>query len=61
MDSVTLKKGCKLKRVIVDKLNVVEKGDQIGFNPDDDRFRCHIDPSGISIIPKGGRLIKSRE
>jgi glucose-1-phosphate adenylyltransferase len=58
MDHVVLKKNCKLRRVIVDKLNVVEEGEQIGFNPDEDRFRCHIDRSGIAIIPRGGRLIK---
>lgn len=58
MDHVVLKKNCKLRRVIVDKLNVVEEGEQIGFNPDEDRFRCHIDSSGIAIIPRGGRLIK---
>ncbi|MBM4136233.1 MAG: glucose-1-phosphate adenylyltransferase [Nitrospira sp.] len=58
MDHVVLKKNCKLRRVIVDKLNVVEEGEQIGFNPDEDRFRCHIDRSGIAIIPRGGRLIR---
>jgi glucose-1-phosphate adenylyltransferase len=58
MDHVILKKGCTLKRVIVDKHNVIEEGVEIGFTPDKDRFRCHIDTSGIAIIPRGGRLIK---
>ena len=56
MDHAVLRKGCSLRRVIVDKLNVVNEGEQIGFDPDIDRFRCHIDPSGIAIIPRGGRL-----
>ncbi|MEW6418290.1 MAG: glucose-1-phosphate adenylyltransferase [Nitrospirota bacterium] len=56
MDQAVLKKGCSLRNVIVDKLNVVNENEEIGFDPDKDRFRCHIDPSGIAIIPRGGRL-----
>src|SRR5208282_244913 len=57
MDQVTINKGCRLHRVIVDKLNVIKVREQIGFDPDKDRFRCHIDQaSGIAIIPRGGRL-----
>lgn len=55
MDNVVLKKNCRLKKAIVDKLNIVEEGEQIGFNPNIDRFRCHIDPSGIAVLPRGGR------
>ena len=57
MDRVTIKNGCRLRRVIVDKLNVLKDGEQIGFDPGRDRFRCHIDPaSAIAIIPKGGMI-----
>lgn len=59
MDSVILKKGCNLKRVIVDKLNVIGEGEKIGFETAKDRFRCHIDSSGIAIIPRGGKPIKN--
>jgi len=59
MDRVVLKKGCGLKRVIVDKLNVINEGEQIGFDPDKDRFRCHIDSSGIAIIPRHGKLVRT--
>ncbi len=55
MDNVVIKANCKLKRVIVDKLNTVEVGEQIGFDPEADRFRCHIDPSGIAVLPREGR------
>ncbi len=58
MDHVVLKKGCRLQRLIVDKLNMIEEGEQLGFEPDKDRFRCHIDESGIAIIPRKGRPIK---
>ncbi|MCJ7483741.1 MAG: glucose-1-phosphate adenylyltransferase [Thermodesulfovibrionales bacterium] len=59
MDHVILRKGCKLKKVIVDKMNVIDEGVEIGFDPDKDRFRCHIDSSGIAIVPRGGKIIKS--
>jgi glucose-1-phosphate adenylyltransferase len=59
MDQVVLKKGCKLKKVIVDKFNVINEGEQIGFDTEKDRFRCHIDLSGIAIVPRGGKLIKA--
>jgi glucose-1-phosphate adenylyltransferase len=60
MDHVVLKKRCKLKKVIVDKMNIIDEGVEIGFDPDKDRFRCHIDSSGIAIVPRGGRLTKKR-
>lgn len=59
MDHVILRKGCKLKKVIVDKMNVIDAGVEIGFDPGKDRFRCHIDSSGIAIVPRGGKIIKS--
>ncbi len=57
MDRVTIGRGSKLRRIIVDKYNVLSESEQIGFDPDKDRFRCHIDQSsGIGIIPKSGRI-----
>jgi glucose-1-phosphate adenylyltransferase len=61
MDQVVLKKGCRLRKVIVDKMNVIDEGEEIGFDPNRDRFRCHIDASGIAIVPRGGTLIKTSE
>ncbi|MBZ0156671.1 MAG: glucose-1-phosphate adenylyltransferase [Alphaproteobacteria bacterium] len=58
MDNVVLKKGCSLRRVIVDKYNVIAEGERIGFDPEKDRFRCHIDASGIAVVPRGGRIIR---
>ncbi|KKM67202.1 hypothetical protein LCGC14_1473510 [marine sediment metagenome] len=55
MDGVVVKRGARLCRVIVDKNNVIEEKTEIGFDPEQDRFLCHIDPSGIAVIPRGGK------
>jgi glucose-1-phosphate adenylyltransferase len=59
MDNTIIRKGCRLKKTIVDKHNVIKKGEKIGFDPEKDRFHCHIDDSGIAIIPRGGRVTKA--
>ncbi|NWF52978.1 MAG: glucose-1-phosphate adenylyltransferase [Nitrospirae bacterium] len=58
MDQVVLKKGCSLRGMIVDKQNMIDEGERFGFEPEKDRFRCHIDSSGIGVIPKRGHPIK---
>ncbi len=58
MDHSVLKRGCSLRRVIVDKHNIVNEGEELGFHPDADRLFCHIDASGIAILPRGGRPVK---
>lgn len=55
MDEVVVKRGARLKKVIVDKNNIVEENTEIGFDPAQDRFLCHVDPSGIAVIPRGGK------
>ncbi|MDA8157549.1 MAG: glucose-1-phosphate adenylyltransferase [Actinomycetota bacterium] len=55
MEDCVIKKGARLKGIIVDKQNVIEMNEAIGFDPEKDRFRCHIDSSGIAVIPKQGR------
>ncbi|MGB9710089.1 MAG: glucose-1-phosphate adenylyltransferase [Thermodesulfovibrio sp.] len=55
MDDVVVKRNSRLYRVIVDKKNVVYEGEEIGFSREKDRFRCHIDSSGICIIPRAAR------
>jgi glucose-1-phosphate adenylyltransferase len=58
MENVVLRKGSRLRRAIVDKNNIIGERESFGFDPASDRFKCHIDASGISIIPKGGRRMK---
>ncbi|HXX56542.1 MAG TPA: glucose-1-phosphate adenylyltransferase [Thermodesulfovibrionales bacterium] len=61
LDHCVLTRGCRLRKVIVDKLNVLKENDEIGFDPNKDRFRSHIDPSGIAIVPRGGSPIRVSE
>ncbi len=58
MDNVTIKKGAKLHRVIIDKFNAIAEGEVIGCDADKDRFFCHIDGCGIAIVPRGGTVGK---
>lgn len=60
MDKVVLRRNSRIKKVIIDKLNVIDEGEEIGFDPEADRFKCHIDASGIAIVPKAGRKRKPR-
>jgi len=54
MDNSVLRRGCHLRGVIVDKLNNIKEGSQIGFAAEDERFGLHVDPSGIRVIPRRG-------
>ena len=60
MDNVVLKKNSRIRRVVIDKLNVINEGEELGFDPENDRFKCHIDASGVAIVPKAGRKRKPR-
>lgn len=53
MDSVRIRRGARLRRVIVDRYNTIKPGVQIGFDPNQDRERYHVSPSGIVVIPPG--------
>jgi glucose-1-phosphate adenylyltransferase len=60
MDHTVLQKGCRLKRVIVDKFNSIGPGEEIGFDREKDRnyCGCYLAPSGIAVVSKGERLMK---
>jgi glucose-1-phosphate adenylyltransferase len=55
MDHTTVGKGARLKRVIVDRFNIIPADSEIGVDPALDRRRHHVDPSGIVVVPRGGR------
>jgi glucose-1-phosphate adenylyltransferase len=55
MDFTTVGKGARLKRVIVDRFNIIPADSEIGVDPAMDRRRHHVDPSGLVVVPRGGR------
>jgi glucose-1-phosphate adenylyltransferase len=55
MDHTTVGKGARLKRAIVDRFNIIPADSEIGVDPALDRRRHHVDPSGIVVVPRGGR------
>jgi glucose-1-phosphate adenylyltransferase len=54
MDYVRVGKGARLRRVIVDRHNIIEAGETIGFDEQADRQRFQVSETGISVVP-GGR------
>lgn len=52
MDYVAIRRGARLRRVIVDRYNEIRAGERIGYDPAADRQRFHVTESGIVVIPK---------
>ncbi len=55
MDHTTVGKGAHLRRAIVDRFNIVPAGAEIGLDREADARRYHVDPSGLVVVPRGGR------
>jgi glucose-1-phosphate adenylyltransferase len=53
MDYVRICRGARLRNVIVDRHNVIEPGDRIGFDPVKDRQRFHVSAGGVTVVPMG--------
>ncbi|MCF7936488.1 MAG: glucose-1-phosphate adenylyltransferase [Synergistales bacterium] len=47
---VVIGEGCKLRRTIVDAHNEIPDGTVIGYNPETDGQRYHLDESGIVVV-----------
>lgn len=53
MNWVEVGRGCRIRRAIIDKHNVIPPGTEIGYNADADRERYFVSESGIVVIPRG--------
>ena len=53
MDYSVLRKGVRLKRVIVDRYNTVEAGECIGYDTQADRQRFTVTKSGLVVLTRG--------
>jgi glucose-1-phosphate adenylyltransferase len=52
MDHVHVKRGARLRRVIVDRYNTIEEGEQIGHDPIADARRFTVSPGGVVVVPR---------
>jgi len=53
MDRTVVGEEANLRRVIADRHNAIPRGVRIGADPEADRLRYHLDPSGLVILPRG--------
>jgi glucose-1-phosphate adenylyltransferase len=53
MDYVRIGRGARLKRVIVDRHNVIEPGDVIGHDREADAKRFSVTEGGVTVVPSG--------
>jgi len=53
MERSVIGRGAHLRRVIVDRDNVIPPGETIGLDLERDRRRFHVSESGIVVVPKG--------
>ncbi|MBI3998001.1 MAG: glucose-1-phosphate adenylyltransferase [Armatimonadetes bacterium] len=53
MDHTLVGAGARLRRVIVDRYNIIADVDAIGFDPLRDAQRYQVDPSGVVVLPRG--------
>jgi len=53
MDYTIIRKGARLRRVIVDRHNIIAADTQIGYDRDADRARYHVSESGLVVVPRG--------
>jgi glucose-1-phosphate adenylyltransferase len=52
MDYTVIRRGARLRRVIVDRYNTIDPDSSIGFDPDADRRSWFVTDSGIVVVPK---------
>jgi glucose-1-phosphate adenylyltransferase len=55
MDFTSVGKGAHIRRAIIDRYNIIPADREIGSDPVQDRVRFHVDPSGLVVVPRGGR------
>lgn len=55
MDWVEIGRGCKIRRAIIDKANVIPSGTQIGYDIEKDRERYTVSANGVVVLSRGPR------
>ena len=55
MDWVEIGRGCKIRRAIIDKSNVIPPNTEIGYDLGKDRARYFVSETGIVVLERGQR------
>jgi len=55
MDFTQIKKHSRIRKAIIDRFNIIAQNKTIGYSPDKDRKKYHLDPSGIVVVGRGSR------
>ena len=58
LSGVVVGKGAKIRRAIVDKWNVIEPGQTIGYDEEADREQYTVSDSGIVVVPRAPDVIR---
>lgn len=53
MDYVRVSRGSHLRNCIVDRHQLIEPGERIGFDPIKDQQRFHVSSGGVTVVPMG--------
>src|SRR3989304_5577055 len=53
MDRAEVKRGCRIRKTIIDKNVIIPPGVEIGYDPTKDRERYFVSEDGIVVIPRG--------
>lgn len=56
MDHSVIRRGSRLRRVIIDRYNTIEPNTRIGFDAAADRARYHVSEGGVVVLPKGSEV-----
>lgn len=52
MDNVTIRAGARLRRVIVDRYNIIEPNTRIGYDRATDAARYKVTENGVVVVPE---------
>ena len=54
MDHTIIGKGARLRRAIVDRFNIIDAGETVGYDQEKEGSRQdHLDPSGLVVRARG--------
>lgn len=53
IDFTEIGPGCRIKRAIIDRFNILKPGEILGYDVEKDRAQYTVSANGITVIPRG--------